>query len=135
VEVGNAQGIRPGNLVGAIANEAGLEARLIGRIAIFDTYSLVELPANLPRRMLKHLESVQVGGRTLRIREGGPMPPQRAAASARGAGARAGKAPAHARPRAAASGPRPPKPHMPYRPPGPPQSPKSPKSPKKKRPV
>ncbi len=77
VEVGSAHGVKPGNLVGAIANEGGLEARAIGRIEIFDTYSLIELTTALPKRILDHLRTVQVAGRPLRIRAGGEMPAQR----------------------------------------------------------
>jgi ATP-dependent RNA helicase DeaD len=77
VEVGNAHGIKPGNLVGAIANESGLDASHIGRIEILDTFSLVELPAGLSKEILLHLKSVQVAGRPLRIRAGGEMPPLR----------------------------------------------------------
>jgi ATP-dependent RNA helicase DeaD len=75
VEVGNAHGVKPGNLVGAIANESGLDAKHIGRIEIFDLYSLVELPAAISTKILKHLQSVQVAGRALRIRVGGQMEP------------------------------------------------------------
>jgi ATP-dependent RNA helicase DeaD len=74
VEVGHAHGVKPGNLVGAIANETGLEARHIGRIEIRDAYSLVELPVGIPRKILKHLQTVQVSGRALRIREAEEIP-------------------------------------------------------------
>ncbi len=77
VEVGSVHGVKPGNLVGAIANESGLEARDIGRIEIFDTYSLVELTTAIPKRILDHLRTVQVAGRALHIRAGGEMPTQR----------------------------------------------------------
>ncbi len=67
VAVGRQQGIKPGNLVGAIANEAGLEAKQIGRIEIEDRYSLVDLPEDLSDAVLKHLAKVRVGGEKLRI--------------------------------------------------------------------
>jgi ATP-dependent RNA helicase DeaD len=105
VEVGSAHGVKPGNLVGAIANEAGLEARHIGRIEIFDLYSLVELPAALPKKILAHLQAVQVAGRALRIREDGQMPSpvgrareQETPAAARGAAGRSTKAMPASRP-------------------------------------
>jgi len=85
VEVGHANGIKPGNIVGAVANESGLDAAQIGRIEIFDTHSLIELPAGLPKKTLTHLQTVQVGGRPLRIREGGEMPPLRSWARAKAA--------------------------------------------------
>jgi ATP-dependent RNA helicase DeaD len=77
VEVGSAHGIKPGNLVGAIANESGLDARHIGRIEILDRHSLIELPAALSRKTLMHLQTVQVAGQALRIRQGGEMAPRR----------------------------------------------------------
>jgi len=80
VEVGSMHGVKPANLVGAIANECGLEARQIGRIEILDGYSLVELPADLSEEHLQHLQTVQVAGRPLRLKAGGPMPPLRAPA-------------------------------------------------------
>ncbi len=67
VEVGRAHGVRPGNLVGAIANEAGLEASHIGQIAIFDEFSTVDLPAGMPREVFKVLGRAWVVGRQLRI--------------------------------------------------------------------
>ena len=85
LEVGHANGIKPGNIVGAVANESGLDAAQIGRIEIFDTHSLIELPAGLPKKTLTHLQTVQVGGRPLRIREGGEMPPLRSWARAKAA--------------------------------------------------
>jgi ATP-dependent RNA helicase DeaD len=67
VEVGRAHGVRPGNLVGAIANEAGLEASHIGQIAIFDEFSTVDLPSGMPREVFKVLGRAWVVGRQLRI--------------------------------------------------------------------
>jgi ATP-dependent RNA helicase DeaD len=67
VEVGRAHGVRPGNLVGAIANEAGLEASTIGHISIFEDYSTVDLPAGMPREIFKVLGRAWVVGRQLRI--------------------------------------------------------------------
>ena len=74
VEVGYASGIKAGNLVGAIANEAQIDAKHIGRIEILETCSYIELPADLPRKRLKHLQTVRVGGQMLRIAEVDAMP-------------------------------------------------------------
>ena len=41
----------PANIVGAIANEADLDSKFIGRIEIFDDYSLVDLPEDMPERV------------------------------------------------------------------------------------
>jgi ATP-dependent RNA helicase DeaD len=73
VEVGHAHGVKPGNIVGAIANEAGLESRYIGRIDIRDDHSFVDLPEGMPKEVLEHLQTTWVSGQRLRIRraEGG----------------------------------------------------------------
>jgi ATP-dependent RNA helicase DeaD len=68
IEVGHRHGVQPGNIVGAIANEADLESRYIGRIDIRDDYSLVDLPEGMPRELLEHLKKVRVGGQQLRMR-------------------------------------------------------------------
>jgi ATP-dependent RNA helicase DeaD len=67
IEVGHAHGVQPGNIVGAIANEADLESRFIGRIDIRDDFTLVDLPEGMPRELLEHLKKVRVAGRPLRM--------------------------------------------------------------------
>jgi len=67
IEVGHDQKVLPGNIVGAIANEAGLDSRDIGRITIFDSYSTVDLPADLPGDVFNELKKVSVGGKALNI--------------------------------------------------------------------
>ncbi|GHA70386.1 DEAD/DEAH box helicase [Cognatilysobacter bugurensis] len=67
VEVGHAHGVKPGNLVGAIANEAELESRYIGRIDIRDSYSLVDLPQGMPSEVMDHLKRVRVAGQQLQL--------------------------------------------------------------------
>jgi ATP-dependent RNA helicase DeaD len=67
IEVGHAHGVKPANIVGAIANEADLESRYIGRIDIHDDYSIVDLPEGMPREVLSHLKGVWVAGQKLRI--------------------------------------------------------------------
>ncbi|ABR89586.1 ATP-dependent RNA helicase [Janthinobacterium sp. Marseille] len=67
VEVGHAHGVKPANIVGAIANEAGLEAKYIGRIEIFDDYSLLDLPAGMPTEVFDQLKSVAIGTHKLRL--------------------------------------------------------------------
>lgn len=76
IEVGSNHAATPANIVGAIANEAGLEARHIGRIEIFDTYSMLELPDGMPPDLFKHLGKVWVGGAQLKISHADRMPPE-----------------------------------------------------------
>lgn len=67
VEVGHAHGVQPGNIVGAIANEANLDGRSIGHIDIRDDHSFVDLPAGMPEETLASLQAVRVRGAELRI--------------------------------------------------------------------
>jgi len=67
IEVGHQHGVKPGNIVGAIANEAELESRFIGRIDIRDDHSLIDLPEGMPREVMDHLKRVRVAGQQLRI--------------------------------------------------------------------
>ncbi len=70
--VGHMHGVKPGNIVGAIANEAGVDSRNIGRVDIRDDHSLVDLPAGMPENILQHLRQVWVVGQQLRIVADGP---------------------------------------------------------------
>jgi len=67
IEVGNNHEVRPGNIVGAIANEAGLDSKNIGHIKIYDDYSLVDLPDGMPKDVFNDLKKVWVSGQQLNI--------------------------------------------------------------------
>ena len=67
IEVGHDHQVKPGNIVGAIANEADIDSKYIGRINIFDDHSLVDLPEGMPRELLNHLKQVRVAGQRLNI--------------------------------------------------------------------
>ena len=67
IEVGWRDRVKPGNIVGAIANEAGLNGRSIGRIQIFDAHSLVDLPKGMPEEVFKGLQRLRVMNRELQI--------------------------------------------------------------------
>ena len=60
IEVGRIHGISPGNIVGAIANEAGIDSQLIGHIKLYDDFSTVDLPDGMPKDILMHLKNVRV---------------------------------------------------------------------------
>ena len=61
------RGIKPGNIVGAIANEAGLNGRSIGRIQIFDTHSTVDLPKGMPEDVFQGLRQLRVMNKPLQL--------------------------------------------------------------------
>ncbi|MCP4982149.1 MAG: DEAD/DEAH box helicase [Gammaproteobacteria bacterium] len=67
IEVGHDHNVKPGNIVGAIANEADIDSKYIGRINIFDNYSLVDLPEDMPKQLLNELKNVRVAGQRLNI--------------------------------------------------------------------
>ena len=67
VEVGHRDRVKPGNLVGAIASETGLQGRAIGRIQIFDNHSLVDLPKGMPEDVYNSLRRLRVMNRELQI--------------------------------------------------------------------
>lgn len=67
IAVGHDHGVMPGNIVGAITNEADIEGRHIGRINIYDDYSLIDLPAGMPAETFEALKKVWVSGRRLGI--------------------------------------------------------------------
>ena len=67
IEVGHAQQVKPANIVGAIANETGLDSAFIGRIEIFEDYSTVDLLVGMPPKMFEMLKLVKIAGRRLDI--------------------------------------------------------------------
>ena len=67
LEVGHKHGVKPGNIVGAIANEAGMDSQYMGRINIYDDYSLIDLPEGMPRVIFNDLKRTRVAGQPLRI--------------------------------------------------------------------
>ncbi|MEM9529292.1 MAG: DEAD/DEAH box helicase [Pseudomonadota bacterium] len=67
LEVGHRHQVKPGNIVGAIANEAGLDSRHIGRITIREDHSLIDLPSGMPKDIFRHLKKTRVCGQPLRI--------------------------------------------------------------------
>ncbi|TKJ10328.1 DEAD/DEAH box helicase [Halomonas sp. 15WGF] len=69
VSVGHKDGVKPGQLVGALANEGGIEGARIGRIDIRNAFSVVELPSGLPSTILAKMARARVAGRPLEISE------------------------------------------------------------------
>ncbi|WP_295803220.1 helicase-related protein, partial [uncultured Microbulbifer sp.] len=67
IEVGREHGVRPGSVVGAIANEVELDSSYIGRIEIYPEYTTVDLPEGMPKEIFNHLKKVRVNGRPMNI--------------------------------------------------------------------
>ena len=77
IDVGHVHHVKPGNIVGAIANEANISSKNIGAIEIYDTYSTVDLPAAMPAETKEQLSGTRVAGQRLAIREWSEKPPAR----------------------------------------------------------
>ncbi len=60
IEVGYQHDIKPGNIVGAIANEADLDSEYIGHIELYEDYSTVDLPADMPKETFMTLKKARV---------------------------------------------------------------------------
>ncbi|HEV8634182.1 MAG TPA: DEAD/DEAH box helicase [Chloroflexota bacterium] len=86
IEAGRRDGIRPGDVVGAIANEAGIAGREIGAIDIFDEYTFVEVPAERRDEIIRVLSNTRIKGSRVRIEAAQP-------GEAAGDDGRAGSAP------------------------------------------
>lgn len=75
IEVGRAHGARPGDIVGAIANEAGLSSQQIGQIKLFDKFSTLDLPADLSGSQEQKISRIHVRGQVLSLSaDRGPAP-------------------------------------------------------------
>ncbi|UVW28061.1 DEAD/DEAH box helicase [Massilia sp. H6] len=74
IEVGHQHGVKPGNIVGAIANEANIPSKYIGRIEIYDDFSTLDLPDDMPPDLVSHLKTVWVAGQQLNITRDGETP-------------------------------------------------------------
>jgi ATP-dependent RNA helicase DeaD len=103
IEVGKEHGVRAGDIVGAIANEANIDSQFIGNIKLFDHFSTVELPADIPTEIFQHLKKVYVRKQKLNIsvdtgsaageRSERPAGERRPSSAPTGAGPRPGAAP------------------------------------------
>jgi ATP-dependent RNA helicase DeaD len=75
IQVGRDHGVTPGHIVGAITNEAGLTGHDIGRIQLYDKDSTVDLPRDMPKHVLRHLQKVRIFQQPLAIqRDNGRQP-------------------------------------------------------------
>ena len=68
IGAGRNAGIRPQDLVGAIANEAGVSGKLIGAIEITDRFSIVEVPEDAVKQVVKALGKTTIRGRKVEVR-------------------------------------------------------------------
>jgi ATP-dependent RNA helicase DeaD len=67
IEVGRNDNVSPKNIVGAIANEADIDAQFIGHITLHDDHSTVDLPEGMPKELFDHLYKVRVCQKPLKL--------------------------------------------------------------------
>ena len=86
LSVGFRDGVKPGNIVGAIANEGGIDGSSIGAIRIYSSWTTIDLPDGLSEESRQALQSTKVAGRELRLRlyTEDPQPPFRGGKKGRG---------------------------------------------------
>ena len=65
IEAGRRNNVHPADIVGAIANEAGIPGRAIGAIELFERFALVEVPGNLSEKVLRALKRTTIRGRKI----------------------------------------------------------------------
>ncbi len=78
IEVGKKHGVKPGDIVGAIANEAGLDSDYIGEINMRGEFSTVDLPAGMPKELFHQMKSIPVRANQIRITRYGKETPEQA---------------------------------------------------------
>jgi ATP-dependent RNA helicase DeaD len=69
LDVGNSSSVKPGNILGAVANEAEIDSEYIGAIQIFDNFSTIDLPDEMPKEVLEKLQKTVVCSKRLNIAE------------------------------------------------------------------
>lgn len=76
LDVGKRQNVRPGAIVGAIANEGGLSAKDFGRITISVGHTLVDLPKKMDPSVLDRLRDTRISGQLINIQKDTGRPPR-----------------------------------------------------------
>ncbi len=69
LDVGRDNDVAPRNIVGAIANESGIDSKHICNISIQNDHTYVDLPANLESKTISHLSNVWVSGKKLNMKQ------------------------------------------------------------------
>ncbi|MCI0506342.1 MAG: DEAD/DEAH box helicase [Gammaproteobacteria bacterium] len=67
IGLGSIHGVKAGNIVGAIANEIGLDSEYIGKVDIHNDYSIVDLPTGMPKDVFQTLKKVRIVGKPIQI--------------------------------------------------------------------
>ncbi len=86
IAVGREHGVTPGNIVGALTNEGGINGKQIGAIEIEGDHSFVDLPDGMPDRLVQQMSNIHLFGIKLGLQAIGPAPAGRPRRKPRGPG-------------------------------------------------
>jgi len=88
LEVGEYHGAQKGDIVGAIANEVGLDPQNMGKIRMFKDHTFIDLPKDMPKEIFEALKTVWVQGHQMNISvdKGRPRPGGKGGKSKKGFG-------------------------------------------------
>ena len=67
INIGKRQGIRPGDILGAIAGESGIPGKLVGAIDMYDKYTFVEVPADVAVEVLEAMKQAKIKGKVINV--------------------------------------------------------------------
>ena len=67
INIGKKQRVRPGDILGAIAGESGMDGKLIGTIDMYDKYTFVEVPREYAREVLNAMKNVKIKGKMVAV--------------------------------------------------------------------
>lgn len=67
INIGKKQRVRPGDILGAIAGESGMDGKMIGTIDMYDKYTFVEVPREYAREVLNAMKNVKIKGKTVAV--------------------------------------------------------------------
>ncbi len=67
VNIGKNQNVKPGDILGAIAGEAGIPGRMVGSIDMYDKYTFVEVPCDNAKVVMKAMKNAKIKGKSVRM--------------------------------------------------------------------
>ena len=93
VDAGRDAGVRPGDIVGAIAGEADIPGHVIGAIDVHSKFTFVEIPSEYVDRVIERMRNVQIRSRPIVVKLAGGPP--KGGGDRRGGPPKGGKRSAH----------------------------------------
>lgn len=67
INIGKKNKAKPGDILGAIAGESGLDGRVVGTIDMYDKYTFVEVPREYAKKVLKAMKNAKIKGKSVAV--------------------------------------------------------------------